>query len=135
MSARNNIQLSTIGKIIDTQWNNIPNQYENIELDQYIIMPNHVHGILIINKNDINKRADTRPAPTISDIICAFKSKSTMEYLNYLKRNNTYIPVNIWQRSFHDHIIRNERSLSAIREYIYVNPENWEQDIDNLINL
>ena len=41
VSARNNIKLSTIGKIIDTQWNDIPNQYENIELDEYIIMPNH----------------------------------------------------------------------------------------------
>ena len=55
VSARNNIKLSTIGEIINNQWNNIPNQYENIELDRYIIMPNHIHGILIINKNDINK--------------------------------------------------------------------------------
>ena len=71
-SARNRITLSVIGKIIDDQWNKIPEKYDNIELDQYIIMPNHLHGILTI-KN----RADARPAPTISDIICSFKSLCT----------------------------------------------------------
>ena len=76
---KNKIQLSKIGKIIDNQWNNIPNQYGNIELDEYIIMPNHIHGILIINNINYNKRTDlredARPSPTIIDIICSFKSK------------------------------------------------------------
>ncbi|MFH1441333.1 MAG: transposase [Candidatus Omnitrophota bacterium] len=135
VSARNNIKLSIIGKIIDNQWNNIPKRYENVEFDQYIIMPNHIHGILVINNNGINNREETSPSPTVFDIICSFKSKCSMEYLNYLKQNNMYIPVNIWQRSFYDHIIRNERSLNAIREYISNNPVNWERDIDNLINI
>ncbi len=132
VSARNNIKLSEIGRIIDNQWNNIPNQFDNIKLDKYIIMPNHIHGIIIIN--DMN-RAETSPAPTLSDIICSFKSKSTLEYLNYLKQNNIQMPMHIWQRSFYDHVIRNERSLNAIRNYIANNPENWENDIDNLLNL
>jgi len=58
-----------------------------------------------------------------------------MEYLKYINDNNLNIPGKIWQRSFYDRIIRNERSLNAIREYISNNPDNWEQDIDNLINL
>ena len=70
-----------------------------------------------------------------SDIICAFKSKCTVEYVKYIKQNNLDVSGKIWQRSFYDHIIRNERSLNAIREYVFNNPENWEQDIDNLINL
>ncbi len=127
---KNNIKLSKIGQIIDNQWNNIPNQYENIELDQYTIMPNHIHGILIIHK-----RTGASPVPTISTIIGSFKSKSSIEYLKYIKQNNLNISGQIWQRSFYDHVIRNERSLNAIREYISLNPENWEQDIDNLINL
>ena len=129
-SARNNIKLSKIGQIINNQWNNIKNNHENVDLDQCIIMPNYIHGILIVNK-----RADARPAPTISEIICAFKSKCTVEYVKYIKQNNQDISGKIWQRSFYDHIIRNERSLNAIREYIFNNPENLEQDIDNLINL
>ena len=135
MSARVNIGLTKIGSIIDTQWNNIFHQYYNVKLDQYIIMPNHIHGIIIINKNNVNERADTRPAPTTSDVICSFKSKCTMAYLNYLKQNNTYIPLTIWQRSFYDHIIRDDRTLNKMREYIENNPENWENDVDNLINL
>ncbi len=61
VSARDKIQLSIIGQIIDNQWNNIKNNYENIESNQYIIMPNRIHGILIIDK-----REDARPSPTIS---------------------------------------------------------------------
>ena len=127
--ARNNIKLSMIGKIIDKHWCDLPDQYDNMQLDQHIIMPNHLHGIIAINN-----RAQTSSAPTISKIIRSFKSKSTMAYLNHIKHNNSYVSVNIWQRSFYDHIIRNHRSLNAIREYILKNPENWEQDIDNLIN-
>ncbi len=66
------IELSIIGKIIDKQWNDIKNQYDNVELDEYIIMPNHIHGILIINKWE-----GASPSPTISQIIRSFKSKST----------------------------------------------------------
>ena len=96
-------------------------------------MPNHIHGILIINNKN---QADARPAPTISaDIICSFKSRSSVEYIRYAKRNNLDFCGKTWQRSFYDHVIRNERSLNAIREYILANPVNWELDIENLLNL
>ncbi len=127
-SSRNNIQLSKIGKIIDKQWNDIPNQCNNIELDEYIVMPNHIHGILIVNKNDINKREGASPSPTISNIIGSFKSKCSIGYLKYIKQNNLDISGQIWQRSFYDHVIRNERSLNAVREYISNNPENRETE-------
>ena len=127
---KNNTKLSEIGKIIDKHWIDIPNQYDNIELDEYIIMPNHIHGILIIDK-----REGASPSPTISNIIGSFKSKCSLEYLNYITQNNLNTSGQIWQRSFYDHVIRNERSLDAVREYISNNPENWEHDIDNLTNL
>jgi putative transposase len=77
-----------------------------------------------------------RSAPTVSGMIQWFKTMSTNDYIRNVK-NNGWPPFNkrLWQRSFHDHIIRNERSLNAIRRYIAKNPVNWEQDIDNLINL
>ncbi|MCK4730578.1 MAG: transposase [Candidatus Aenigmarchaeota archaeon] len=131
---KDNIKLSKIGKIIDKQWNDIPNQYDNIELDEYIIMPNHIHGIMIVD-NQVELREGASPSPTICDVIRSFKSKSSLEYLKYIKQNNLDISGKIWQRSFYDHIIRNERSLDAVREYISNNPENWEQDIENLLNL
>ena len=70
------MNLSKIGKIIDKQWNDIPNQYDNIELDEYIRMPNHLHGILFINK-----REEASPSPTISDIIYRYKSLTTKYYI------------------------------------------------------
>ena len=63
-SSRNNIQLSIIGQIINNQWKDIKKQYGNIELDEYIVMPNHLHGILIINNINYNKREGASPSPT-----------------------------------------------------------------------
>ncbi|MFH1857245.1 MAG: transposase [Candidatus Omnitrophota bacterium] len=121
------IKLTKIGQIIDSQWNNIPNQYNNVDVDQFIIMPNHLHGILIINN-----RAQASSAPTISQIIRSFKSKTTMEYLKYINQNNLNISGKIWQRSFYDHVIRNEKSLEEIREYIVNNPAKWDDDEYNM---
>lgn len=123
----NNIKLSTLGQIIDKQWNDIPNQYGDLLLDAYVIMPNHIHGILIINK-----RTGASPVPTISNIIGSFKSKTSIEYLHYLKGNALNISGQIWQRSFYDHVIRNDKSLNNIREYIVNNPAQWDDDVENI---
>ncbi len=123
-------KLTELGQIININWQNIENQYDNIGLDRFIIMPNHIHGILIIN--EYGNRADTRPAPTLSDIVCSFKSKCSVEYLKYIKQNDLNISYQIWQRSFHDHVIRNEKSLREIREYIVNNPLNWDIDKNNI---
>ncbi|MBN2425369.1 MAG: transposase [Calditrichaceae bacterium] len=98
-------------------------------------MPNHVHCIIVISGNNTGAGImGSRPAaPTkksLSFFVNGFKSAVT-ERINTL-RNMPGEPV--WQRSFHDHIIRNERSLKAIRKYIANNPINWKKDIDNLIN-
>ena len=127
----NNINLSIIGAIIDRQWNNIPHQYNNVQLDQYIIMPNHIHGILIINNDHVGYRAQASSAPTVSQIIRSFKSKSTMKYLKYINDNDLNISGKIWQRSFYDRIIRNDKSLNNIRNYIKTNPSTWNYDLEN----
>ena len=93
-------------------------------------MPNHIHGIMIIHK-----RTGASPVPTISNIVGSFKSKTSVEYLRYINNKNLNVCGQIWQRSFHDHIIRNDKSLNAIKNYIETNPKNWENDIENLINL
>ena len=72
---KDNIKLSKIGKIIDEQWIDIPNQYNNVDIDTFIIMPNHIHGILIVNY-----REGASPSPTISNVIGSFKSKCSVEY-------------------------------------------------------
>ena len=121
------IKLTGLGKIINNHWCDIPNQFNNINVDEFIVMPNHIHGIIIVDK-----WTGASPVPTLSKIIGSFKSKSSVEYLKFIKQNNLNISGQIWQRSYHDHIIRNEKSLQEIREYIINNPLNWETDKNNI---
>ncbi|MCP4653419.1 MAG: hypothetical protein GY858_08580 [Candidatus Omnitrophica bacterium] len=133
-------------------WDDVPNQYNNIERGQYIITPNHVHGIINIvgvdlcvdpdkNKisNDdhkINHNGRTQgSAPTIlslSNIIQRLKTLTTKKYIDGIKNNNwSPFAKRLWQRDYHDHIIRNKTSLNKIREYITNNPINWQFDVEN----
>jgi len=120
------VELTSIGKIIDRQWRGINFEYKNIEIDKFIIMPNHIHGIVLI------KRAGARPAPTLNEIIGSFKSKCITEYLKFIKDKDLKISGRIWQRSFFDHIIREDKSLREIRKYIVNNPANWHLDEYNI---
>ena len=75
---KNNIKLSKLGQIINNQWNDIPNQYNNVELDQYVIMPNHIHGVIIINEKSVETGPDkigifNRWAVSIFQILAKFK--------------------------------------------------------------
>lgn len=100
--------LSEQGKIVEKCLKKIEDIYPNITLDEYIIMPNHIHIILIINQKQMN---------TISKIIQQFKGKVTK-----------IIRYSIWQKLFYEHIIRNEKEYWTIKEYIKSNPDNWEND-------
>jgi putative transposase len=130
------IKLNEYGLIVEEELKNSENIRNEIILDHYIIMSNHLHAIIIIN-HDLSGGRPAAPTDhvnrkqTLSSFVAGFKSIATKR-INIL-RNTPGQPV--WQRSFYDHIIRNEHSLNAIREYISNNPVNWEQDIDNLINL
>ena len=127
------IQLSPIGQIIEKQWLEIPSQYTNVELDEYVIMPNHIHGLLIINRSEQLIRAQSSGAPTtLGQIIRSFKSRCANDYLRYIQSNNLNVSPKIWQRNYYDHIIRNETSLNQIRKYIENNPSTWDEDENNL---
>ena len=135
--AQNMIELSNAGKILDKHWNNIPNQFENVILDEYIIMPNHIHGIIIIDKDRAHDkdRAQASSAPTIGKIMRSFKSKSAMEYLKHIQNNDFNLSRKIWQRNYYEHIIRDDNELEKIREYIVNNPYKWDEDKDNPENI
>ncbi|RKY36154.1 MAG: transposase, partial [Candidatus Omnitrophota bacterium] len=118
--ANGQMAINPYGIICQQCWLDLPNYY-NIFLDSYIIMPNHFHGVLIIDNS--NKREGYKPSPTdklysLSEIICGFKTFSSKQINKTIKINNKFK----WQRSFHDHIIRNDKSLNNIREYIINNP-------------
>lgn len=123
--------LNEYGKIAEKCWLDLPNHYKNCFLDEFIIMPDHMHGIVIIeNVGNGFKPFPTHddPKPTIknhglSEIMRGFKTFSSKN-INIQNHEKIFA----WQKSFHDHIIRNEKSLSNIREYIRNNPVKWESE-------
>jgi len=120
------MRYSPIGQIVAEEWIKTGTLRSNIELDQWIIMPNHIHGIIIIDHKIV--RATQRVAPaglfsnSLGSIIGQFKSACTKRIWAAGYRHFR------WQRNYHDHIIRNERSLNNIREYIQNNPSKWDLD-------
>ena len=105
--------LSEIGLICDKYINNINIKYENVTIDKYVIMPNHIHLLIFLNGT---MRASS-PTKNVETIIRSFKTMVTKE-----------IGQSIWQRSYHDHIIRGEKDYQKIWEYIDTNPLKWKLD-------
>ena len=115
------IELSMIGQIIKNELLQLETRYNTIKIDKYVIMPNHIHAIFIVENTN---RQEQSPCPTIMDIVCAYKSITTkLCNKNYGVNGST-----IWQTRFHDHIIRNEAEYLKIREYIDTNLIKWQDD-------
>jgi REP element-mobilizing transposase RayT len=113
--------LNQIGRIVSSTWVNLPKHYENIDIDEYIVMPNHIHGVIAMSDLQTPLEQRTIKSHSLGVNIGSFKTWSARK-INALT-NRTGKPV--WQRSFYDHIIRNEKSLDQIREYIINNPSQW----------
>lgn len=109
------IELSRYGQVVQYNWNILANKFSNVQVDKFVIMPNHIHGIIQIT---------TSEGEALPEIIRSFKTSSARR-INQL-RDSKGIPV--WQRNYYEHIIRNEEALQKIREYIFNNPLSWEQD-------
>ena len=132
----NSVQLSQEGQIAAECWNDLSNHYGHVELDEFVVMPNHVHGIIVmVGTERVDgfrpQRAGLKPAPTpmhsLSEVMRAFKTFSGRR-INQI-RGRTGEPV--WQRNFYERVIRDEKALSEIREYIVNNPAKWAEDMEN----
>jgi REP element-mobilizing transposase RayT len=140
------VELSEIGEIANKYWVEIPNHFPFVILGAHIIMPNHTHGILILNNVETlhehvpvetlhatslqrqNMSSISPKKGSLSTIIRGFKSAVT--------KHARQININFaWQSRFYDHVIRNEKSLYSISEYINNNPLNWKNDDYNPLNL
>lgn len=117
------------------------NKFGNIELDEFIIMPNHIHGIIfivgatlcgrpdLINQQPPEEGQPRRVAPTLGDIMDWFKTMTTNDYIACVKQYGwPRFNGKLWQRNYYERIIRNEPELNKIREYIINNPLNWDTD-------
>lgn len=113
------------GEIVATCWHEIAQHFPTVELDAFVLMPNHVHGIVVI----VAPPSQPSPIPKLGQIIAYFKYQSTKR-INLL-RDQASVPI--WQRNYYDRIIRDDKALDAIREYIAANPIRWALDKENPI--
>jgi REP element-mobilizing transposase RayT len=131
------IELNEFGKVAIQWWLELENRFPEIKLDYHVIMPNHIHGIIIMShgENDVGAIHEL-PLPrgrverrrmVIPKVIGYFKMNSA-KHINLL-RNATGDPL--WQRNYYEHIVRNEVELSRVREYIQNNPLKWDMDREN----
>jgi REP element-mobilizing transposase RayT len=148
------MQLNEYGNIAYNEWAKLPERFPNLELDVFQIMPNHMHGIIVLN--DVGAGASPTPiaptqfddikngqssngriknntgqpqgiAPTVGDIVGAYKSLVANGCLKIFKINNEKMGK-LWQRDYYEHIIRDDRSYQTISEYITNNPSKWADD-------
>ncbi|MCK5241030.1 transposase [bacterium] len=133
---RGKMVLNEYGKCADVIWQAIPEKYKNTNIDEYCIMPNHIHGIIEICCRDaIHRVSDIKKGGitnndnpmllrhSLATIIRWYKGRTSYEM--HQKQKGLYFK---WQPRYYDHIIRQEKTLDQIREYIHTNPVNWERD-------
>ena len=137
------IQLNESGRILEGCWCAIPDHFTNVELGAYVVMPNHIHGIIVINDRAdaaaSARRGTIYRAPTeqfgkpvngsIPTIIRTFKSAVTRRIGRELNATG------IWQRNYYEHVIRYHEDWDRIHRYIESNPPMWAEDNENPLNL
>ena len=129
------MQLSQVGRIVEEEWLRTPRLRAEVDLDEFVIMPNHLHGILVFHDcpdSQADKNGQTVRAHGRAPLHCSDRSLGSMmkgfksgcrKRINRL-RQTPGKPV--WQRNYHEHIIRNDEDLGNVREYILENPLHWE---------
>ena len=111
------IRYSAYGQISQEQLFLLEERYPFVKIDQYVIMPNHIHAVLILSNT-----TETAPRPTITDVVCAYKSLTT-------RACKKVQPIDkLFQTSFYEHVIRGREDYDEIAEYIVNNPKQWELD-------
>ena len=133
------VVLNASGQVLKRHWEDLPNHYR-IELDSYVVMPNHLHGIIIIKDHSVGaihesplqeKRIIQRRKMLLPKIVGRFKMGTAKE-INLLKKTPG---VPVWQRNYYEHVIRNDADLHRIRTYIQNNPLQWALDEENPANI
>ncbi|MFO7983355.1 MAG: transposase [Desulfuromonadales bacterium] len=148
--ANNGMVLNEGGKMVRHTWLNLGDRFQNLTVDEFIVMPNHFHGIIFLTdrrgepcvrpfvQNDSANQGDHKDRPygtsagSVGRIIQTFKSLSTVGYAQGVERNAwPPFPGRLWQRNYYERIIRNDNELHRARKYITGNPAKWAFDDEN----
>lgn len=125
------LRLNDAGHMVQTTWDGLPTHYPGVGIDAFVVMPNHAHGIIVLNNDFVG--AGLKPARTpmkrhgLPEIVRAFKTFSSRHINQW--RGTPGVPV--WQRNYYEHVIRKESELDRVREYISANPARWDEDVNN----
>jgi REP element-mobilizing transposase RayT len=147
------MKLNPVGEAVLSAWNGIPERFAAVQLDAFVVMPNHFHGVIFILGNGVgvenrvaagtNAKANSKDsvegaalrlrsgqassAPTLGKVVRAFKSISAIRINEILGRKGQAV----WQRNYFERIVRRGKDLEKIRRYIAENPQRWDQDEEN----
>ena len=129
------MRLNDIGKLAHRLWEEIPTHFPQVETDVWVIMPNHVHGVIIIaaphvgatHASPLPQRPSGPRKRSLGAIVGAYKSAVS----KHVNRSGHPSGLPIWQRNFYDHVIRDDAGLDRIRQYIADNPARWAEDPEN----
>ncbi len=130
------VTLNQYGEMVQEAWQNTETIRPNVSLDAFVVMPNHLHGIIVLVGATRrvalpNSNPPKGPLPgSIGAIIGQFKSTTTKQ----ANRVRGVEGPSLWQRNYYEHVIRNERALNKVREYIENNPLRWAEDQENPVN-
>jgi putative transposase len=138
------MQLNGYGKIVHEFWDEVPSHFANVKIDTSVVMPNHVHAIIVIYGDEgpadkgeriVDNGEGTSPLrgkrPKLGQIVAYYKYQTT-KLINQIRKTGG---TPLWQKDYYDHIVRDEDDLNEVREYIIYNPLKWEMDRENPINI
>jgi putative transposase len=120
--SQNQMLLNDAGEMVSTEWLALPSRFPSVILDEFIVMPNHFHGIIYISPDSIDRLK-------LGKIIGAFKSIVNNNYITGVKTKDwEHFNQRLWQRNYYEHIVRDDAALQKIQEYIRDNPSTWQTD-------
>ena len=128
--------LNDAGRMVRRVWEGLAARFSVVEVDEFVVMPNHVHGVIFIREplvvTDAMEGGGAGSGPTLGEVVGAFKSVTTVEYGGGVRRMGwRQYDRRLWQRNYFERVVRDERELGLIREYIVNNAVNWESDSEN----
>ena len=116
------MELNAIGIIVESMIKDLPRRFLDIYIDHYVIMPNHMHMVVVISGERVIRESPLQKRPLLSQVVGYLKMNTTKQ----IRHGNK--DIDVWQGGYHDHIIRNEETWEKILEYIQTNPLKWEED-------
>lgn len=119
------VELNEAGKMVERIWYELPQFYSGVDIDSVIIMPNHLHGNIVLTGHNVIGTLRL----SLPDVVHRFKSLTTSNYIKGVDSAGWKpFRIRLWQRNYYEHVVRNDEELNRIRQYMEENPMKWDED-------